>query len=269
LLAAWFTYVSLAFASAPAHAQVLLGSLLGGKLASPTFNMGFEVGINFSNLDGFSESERLNRTVFGLFADWRFSPNFHLGGAVLPFAGRGATGLAPVPVGDPEFDAQTAGGSMERSLRYVEIPVLLKWAPKRDEGFRMGAGPSLGIVTGATDRYEATTSAGTQYKLERDIADELPGLDVGVSVDVEWRFPMLAIAARYTQGLTDMRHPGRRTRSIRACSRHRPDLPREEARGSSDRSLTLNPAQRTAATPRNPEWPRRFSLRREAASPSG
>jgi len=198
----------LTLASAPAHAQVLVGALLGDKLASKTFNMGFEIGLNFSDLDGFEESERMNRTVFGLFADWRFSQNFHLGGAVLPFAGRGATSLDPVPTGDPEFDAQTAGGSMERALGYVEIPVLLRWAPRRDEGLRIGAGPSLGIVTGATDRYQATTSAGTSYTLERDIADGLPGLDMGVSVDVEWRFKMLAIAARYTQGLTDMRHEG-------------------------------------------------------------
>jgi len=200
--------VPLLLASAPAHAQVLIGALLGDKLASKTFNMGFEIGINFSDLDGFEASERVNHTVFGLFADWRFSQNFHLGGAVLPFAGRGAKGLPPVPTGDPEFDAQTSDGSMERSLGYVEVPVLLRWAPRRDEGFRVGAGPSFGIVTGATDHYEATTSAGTTYKLERDIADGLPGLDMGVSVDVEWRFRMLSIAARYTQGLTDMRHPG-------------------------------------------------------------
>ena len=195
-------------ANSAAQAQVLIGTLLGETLSSPTFNMGFEVGVNFSNLDGFPESERVNRTVFGLFADWRFSQNFHLGGAVLPFAGRGATGIAPVPVGDPEFDVQTAGGSMERSLGYVEIPVLIKWAPKRDEGFRIGAGPSLGIVTGATDRYEATTTAGTSYTLERDIKDGLPGLDLGVSMDVEWRLPVFAIAARYTYGLTDMRLEG-------------------------------------------------------------
>ena len=199
---------ALVSASVPAHGQVLLGSLLGGKLASDTFNMGFEVGINFSHPDGFPESERLNRTVFGLFADWRFSEHVHLGGAVLPFAGRGAADLAPVATGDPEFDAQTAEGSMERSLGYLEVPVLLRWAPKRDEGFRIGAGPSFGFVTGATDRYEAVTTDGLPYLLERDIDDQLPGLDLGVSVDVEWRLPMLSIAARYTHGLTDMRHDG-------------------------------------------------------------
>jgi len=208
LVPAVATILASMLTSAPAQAQVLLGSLLGGKLASPTFNIGFEIGLNFSNPDGFPESERMNRTVFGLFADWRFSEHLHLGGAVLPFAGRGASGLQPVPVGDPEFDAQTAGGSMERTLGYLEIPVLLRWAPERDQGFRVGAGPSLGIVTGATDRYEATTSAGTPYTLERDIADQLPGLDVGVSLDVEWRLPLFAIAARYTHGLTDMRHEG-------------------------------------------------------------
>jgi hypothetical protein len=97
---------------------------------------------------------------------------------------------------------------MNRSVSYVEIPVVLKWAPEREEGFRAGAGPSFGIVTGATDRYRTATPAGTSYVLERDIGGQLPGLDFGLSVEVEWRLPLLAIAARYTHGLTDMRQEG-------------------------------------------------------------
>jgi hypothetical protein len=200
--------VALLLVSTPARAQVLLGYLFGEKLASPTFNMGFEVGVNFSNLDGLDDAERMNRTVFGLFGDWRFSENFHLTGAVLPFAGRGAEGLAPVPTGDPEIDSQTAAGTMKRSLNYVEIPLLLKWAPHREEGFRIGAGPSFGLVTGANDRYDATSSGGTHYTIERDIGGQLPGFDFGLSLDVEWRLKLLSIAARYTHGLTDMRQDG-------------------------------------------------------------
>lgn len=200
--------LALVLVSAPARAQVLLGYLFGEKLASPTFNMGFEVGVNFSTLHGFSDAERTNRPVFGLFADWRFSENFHFGGAILPIAGRGAEGLAPIATGDPSFDSQTVGSRMVRSLNYVEIPLLLRWAPDRDEGFRVGAGPSLGVVTGATDRYACISPAGTRYVLERDIQGQLPGLDFGLSVDAEWRFQALAIAARYTEGLTDMRQSG-------------------------------------------------------------
>ena len=193
---------------ATAEAQVLLGYLFGEKLATPTFNLGFEVGANFSNIDGLAGAERVNGAVFGLFGDWRFSENFHLAGAVLPLAGRGADGLAPIPTGDPAFDGQTAGGAMKRSLGYVEIPLLFKWAPRREEGFRVGAGPSFGIVTGVNDRYEVVSPAGMRYVLERDIGGQVPGLDLGLSFDVEWRFPFLAIAARYTHGLTDMSQEG-------------------------------------------------------------
>ena len=200
--------LALLILSSPACAQALLGYLLGEKLATPTFNMGFEIGMNFSNLDGLDPAERTNRTVFGLFGDWRFSENFHLTGAILPFAGRGAEGLAPVATGDPGIDGQIAGSSMTRSLNYLEIPVLVKWAPAREEGFRIGAGPSFGVVTGANDRYESVTPSGTQYILERDIGGQLPGFDFGISVDVEWRFKLLSIAARYTQGVTDMRQEG-------------------------------------------------------------
>ena len=170
--------------------------------------MGFEIGLNFSTLDGLDGAERINRTVFGLFGDWRFSEHVHLTSAFLPAAGRGAQGLTPIPTGDPDFDSQTAGGTMKRSLSYIELPLLLKWAPKREEGFRIGAGPSFGVITGANDRYEATTAAGAAYVLERDIEDQLPGLDLGISLDIEWRLPMLSIAARYTYGLTDLRQDG-------------------------------------------------------------
>jgi len=193
---------------APAQAQVLIGYLFGEKLASPTFNMGFEVGMNFSTLDGPSGAEREKRTVFGLFADWRFSKHVHLTTALLPIAGRGATGIMPIPTGDPAIDVQAAGASVTRSFSYIEFPILLKWAPKRDSGFRVGVGTSLGLVTGANDRYAITSPAGSDYTLERDIHDLTPGFDFGLSVDAEWRFKALAIAARYTEGLTDLRMPG-------------------------------------------------------------
>jgi len=195
---------SLLGATRPAQGQVLIGYLFGEKLASETFNMGFEIGINFSTLDGMGEADRDRKTVFGLFADWRFSEHFHFGAALLPIAGRGASGLEPVPTGDPALDEQTAGGTMARNLGYLEIPLLLRWAPKRDIGFRAGVGPSFGIITSANDRYEATTVAGTPYVLERDIKDQTASVDAGLSADVEWRFPMLSIAARYTHGLTDI-----------------------------------------------------------------
>lgn len=195
-------------ASPPARGQVVIGYVFGDLLASKTFNLGFEIGLNFSTLSGLDGAERTNWTVFGLFADWRFSEHFHFGGAVLPIAGRGATGITPAPTGDPGFDTLVTGASATRSLTYLEIPLLLKWAPKRDTGIRVGIGPSIGIVTGGTDRYGLVSAAGADYTVERDLGHDLPSLDVGISADVEWRFKMLSIAVRYTEGLTDLRLPG-------------------------------------------------------------
>jgi hypothetical protein len=193
--------------SRPSNAQVLIGYLLGEKLSTPTFDVGFEVGLNVSNLDGFPGSERTTHPVFGLFADWRFSEHFHFGTAVLPIAGRGAEGSFVSTTGDAALDDQFVG-TVERSAGYVEIPLLLKWAPQRDEGFRVGVGTSLGIVTGATDRYDARSPSGTDYVVELDIADDMPGVDWGGSAEVEWRLSMLSIAVRYTHGFTDMRLNG-------------------------------------------------------------
>jgi hypothetical protein len=191
-----------------AHAQVLIGYLFGERLASPGFNMGFEVGVNFSTLDGPEGAKRGRRSVFGLFYDWRFCEHVHLGGAVLPIAGRSISGLTPPPTGDPAFDAETKGALATRNLSYIEFPVLLKWAPKRETGLRVGAGPSFGLITGASDRYDVATPTGAPYVVERDIGSLLPTLDFGVSMDIEWRLGALSIAARYTHGLTDLRLPG-------------------------------------------------------------
>jgi hypothetical protein len=204
----WLVGACLLVAARPARSQVLIGYLLGEKLSSPTFNMGFEIGLNFATLDGLEGAERINKTVFGLFADWRFSEHFHLGAAFLPIAGRGAQDIVPVPTGDPALDAQTVGGTMERNMGYIEFPVLLRWAPKRETGFRVGVGTSLGLITSATDRYQTTTPDGNPYVLEVDIEDQIPGFDFGLTADAEWRFPMLSIAARYTYGLSDLRQSG-------------------------------------------------------------
>lgn len=210
--------IALLLFAKPVGAQVLIGYLFGDKLAGPNFNMGFEIGVNFATLDGMGEADQARKTVFGLFADWRFSEHFHLGTAILPFAGRGADNLAPVPTGDSDIDGQTASGAMSRSMSYVEIPILLKWSPKRQTGFRVGAGPSLGIITGAHDRYEATTDAGAPYVLERDIEGEMTSMDAGLSAEVEWRFPILSIAARYIHGLSEITD-GVKTRTLTGTGR--------------------------------------------------
>ncbi len=219
----WLALILTLAAIQPASGQVLLGVLLGEVLSTPNFNVGFEIGLNFATLEEMGDADRVRASVFGLFADWRFSEHVHLGTAFLPIAARGAQGLAPVPTGDPTIDNQTANGTMTRDLGYIEFPLILKWSPKRETGLRLGAGPSFGLITSATDRYEATTEAGMPYVLERGIKDALKSLDIGISAEAEWRLQRLSVAVRYTSGLTEL-GPGNageafRTRTLTGTGR--------------------------------------------------
>jgi hypothetical protein len=196
-------------APAPAGAQVLIGMLLGSKLASETFNIGFEIGMNLPDIDGLSGATHTRGFLLGLFASWRFSEHVHLWTGLTPFSGKGAQGADPVPLDDPDLDPLVAGGRMVRDLDYLDIPVLLQYAPKRDDGLRIGAGPQFGILTGAHDRYAARSSQGKEVTVEEDIEDDLERLDVGIAFDAEYRFAELglAIGIRWYNGRTNiMKH---------------------------------------------------------------
>jgi hypothetical protein len=191
--------------AAPAQGQVLIGMLFGGALASENFNIGFEIGMNLSNVDGLNGGSLSRGTLLGLYGAWRFSEHFHLYTAILPLSAKGAKDADPIPLNDPTLDPIVATGKMTRELGYFDIPVIVQYAPKRSDGFRIGAGAQMGILTSAKDRYEGLTPEGKSVTVENDIEKSTERFDAGVAFDTEYRFAKipLAIGVRYYYGLTD------------------------------------------------------------------
>src|SRR5690349_8920552 len=132
--------------TAPAHGQVLIGMLFGGALASETFNIGFEIGMNLSNVDGLNGASLSRGTLLGLYASWRFSEHYHLYTAILPLSAKGAKDADPIALNDPTLDPLVATGKMTRQLGYFDIPLIVQFAPRRSDGFRLGAGAQMGIL---------------------------------------------------------------------------------------------------------------------------
>jgi hypothetical protein len=189
-----------------ASAQVVLGILFGEKLASENFNIGFEIGMNLSTVSDLSGAAVTRGTLLGLFGTWRFSEHYHLFTGLLPLSQKGAKDADAIPLNDPVLDPSIAGRTMERNLGYIDIPVLVQWAQHRDGGFRIGAGPQIGILLSANDRYSAITPQGTAVVIENDIEKSIERFDAGVAFDAEYRITGLglAIGVRYYQGLTDL-----------------------------------------------------------------
>ena len=191
----------------PAEGQVLLGWLMGEFLTTETFNVGFDIGMNFSTLTGLENAKRDRGALFGLFGEWRFHPNVHLQVGFIPISDKGAKNIDPIPFEDPELDPLVSGGTMIRDLSTLDFPVLLQYATGPDRGLRIGAGPQFNVITGARDRYEGLTSAGTAVVIEEDLkeSDRLKGFEAGIAFDIEYQFtPTLGIGVRYFHGLTDI-----------------------------------------------------------------
>ena len=188
----------------PAQAQVLIGMLFGEKLASDNFNIGFEIGMNLSTVNGLDGASRSTGPLLGLFASWRFSEHFHLYTGFLPLSYKGAREADPVPLNDPQLEPLVAAGRMDRDLGYIDIPILLQWAQHRDGGIRVGAGPQMSFRTSAVDRYSAITTQGTPVVIENDLETEW--FDAGVAVDAEYRITGvgLSIGLRYYHGMTNV-----------------------------------------------------------------
>ena len=189
-----------------APAQVVLAMLFGDKLASDNFNIGLEIGMNLANVTDLSGAAFARGTLFGLFGSWRFSEHYHLFTGLIPLSAKGAKDADPIPLNDAALDPLIVGGKMERNLGYLDIPVLVQWAQHRDGGIRVGAGPQLGILLSANDRYAGTTPQGTSTVVENDIEQSIERFDGGVAFDAEYRIPGLGIGigVRYYQGLTDI-----------------------------------------------------------------
>jgi hypothetical protein len=181
-----------------------MGWLFGEFLTTETFNVGFDIGMNFSTLSGLENATRTSGAMFGLFGEWRFHPNIHLQSGFVPVSPKGARNIVPIPFEDPELDPLVSG-TMAREMSTLDFYILLQYATGPDKGLRVGAGPQFNIITGAVDRYEGLTSAGTAVVIEQDLENRLKGYEAGIAFDIEYQIGLsLGIGVRYFHGLTDI-----------------------------------------------------------------
>lgn len=78
------------------------------------------------------------------------------------------------------------GGDTEQKLDYMNVPVLLQYM--FDNGFRLQAGPQLGLLVRAENR------------------DDLNAIDLGVSAGISYVVPSteFGVDARYNHGLSNI-----------------------------------------------------------------
>ncbi len=165
---------------------VLTAMLLSSYIFSQNTAFGLKAGVNFSNI-------WVEKNDFDLKSS-DYKTGFYAGG------------LAHIHVSEkfaiqPELFYSTQGGKSKGNgytyttkLNYINLPVLAQLM--FGEGFRIEAGPQVGFLVSAKDKFESE---------ESDIKDNYKGIDISFPIGLGYLMSSgLGLDARWVPGLTDI-----------------------------------------------------------------
>src|SRR4051812_48587933 len=110
------------------NGQVIISLLLGDRLNTGKIEFGLDGGANFSSLDGLDNSKTHTGLHIGFYFDIRLINQWMLHTGVIVKSPMGADGIDPYPTGDSTLDHLFKDGEVERSLRYFNVPLMLKYS---------------------------------------------------------------------------------------------------------------------------------------------
>jgi len=192
-----------------AQAQVLIGMLLGDKVASEKFHVGFDFGGNLSFLHGLPGTRPGFGANVGLFGEYRFAEHAYLHVELVATAAMGERHI-PADQFDPpvEVPPDLTDVLVERKLNYVALPVLVKGGFFNNR-LILAAGLQGMVLTGGRDIYTGTASDELEVVHKR--GKDLSRFDAGglgmVEVKLWPNDPYaLSAVARYYQGFVNVEH---------------------------------------------------------------
>jgi len=193
--------------SLPLHSQVLISLLFGDELNSDKVKFGLDGGLNFSNLNRTEGSKFLENFNLGLYFDIQLKENakWYLHTGVLLKSEMGARGIDLYSLDDPGLDSVLIGGDIERQLKYINIPALVRYKLRKHVFFEIG--PMLGILTKATDVFYNSVKKDDDLSFKNKVTDRYKWFDAGVEAGIGYQLMKgtgVNFGIRYYQGLTDI-----------------------------------------------------------------
>ena len=189
------------------HSQVVISLLFGDELNSDKVRFGLDGGINFSNLTGTEGSKFLENLNLGLYFDIQLKEksDWYVHTGVLLKSELGARGIDTYSLEDQALDSIFQGGSVERQLRYIHFPALVRY--KFSNHFFVELGPNLGVLTKATDEFFNSVKHDDDLSYTSKVTDNFKWFDAGVMAGVGYHFLKgtgVNLGIRYYQGLMDV-----------------------------------------------------------------
>lgn len=162
---------------------IIVAIMVSTTVQAQNANIGIKGGLNLYNVNNESSSNGDAKLGFhlGLIGHFHLNEQFALQPEVV-FSTQGS-----------EFT--NSGNDVKLNLNYINVPLILQYM--FDNGFRLQAGPQLGLLVSAKTEANDT---------ELDLKDNFKGIEFGASFGVGYVNPSsnFGIDARYNMGLTDI-----------------------------------------------------------------
>jgi len=193
--------------SIPAHSQVIISLIFGDELNSDKVRFGLDGGVNFSSLTSPGEAKFIENFNLGLYFDIQLKEksNWYIHTGALLKSGMGARGIDLYSLDDAVLDSGFTGGSIERTLKYINIPGLVRY--KFSQHFFVEIGPMIGILTKATDEFLNSVKNDDDHSFKNKVTGEYKWFDAGLQAGLGYHLLKgtgVNFGLRYYQGLMDI-----------------------------------------------------------------
>lgn len=190
-----------------ASSQVLISLLLGDKLNSEKLKFGLDGGVNFSTISNLDRSKYHAGFDLGFYFDILLKEKkpWYIHTGVLVKSPMGSRELKPYSLNDSSLDSLFASGSVERQLRYFNVPILVRYNFKNN--FYIEAGPMLGLLSKAKDIFYADVEDKQDLSYVNEVRDQYKRIDAGVEAGIGYMFLKgtgFNLGFRYYAGLTEI-----------------------------------------------------------------
>jgi Outer membrane protein beta-barrel domain len=198
----------------PARPQSsIISQVAGDAVATEKLHFSLLFGLNVAYLTGAEEIGRTGGFIMGLSATIGLAERLSVAPEITLFSRKGLSGIPFVPTGDPALDPFFADPAQaDLALTYVDVPVVVTYRFGR---FHLGAGPYLGLLGAAAEKFRAELDSGEELRFSRDVAERYRSADFGLVAEASWtvakprRGMGLVFHVRYQAGLAGvLREPG-------------------------------------------------------------
>ena len=181
----------------------LLVLIFGDKAATEKFNFSIVGGLNISGISNMPDNHSVLGPNFGLGINMKLSEKLYLKPEFKPINPRGFKGNSSLLTGTV-VDGPFANVPTERSLNYIDVPVLLHY--QIFDKVLFGLGPQINFLTKAQEKFEGKNDA----TYDQNIKDKLNKTDYGITAALTYQMVTkrngkgINVQLRYYQGLTDV-----------------------------------------------------------------